>query len=136
MATELFGFTDSEVSVASDPKREGYGNEYNSQNSSISGENLLQVTRKEKGMATFSFVVSFSYIPVASDPKREGYGNCHQEHSYAYQWVASDPKREGYGNGETKTIYKTSSWLQVTRKEKGMATRIKPGERNCPISCK
>ena len=36
--------------VASDPKREGYGNVHNAHRSQLC--NLLQATRKEKGMAT------------------------------------------------------------------------------------
>ncbi|WP_414674713.1 hypothetical protein [Methanospirillum purgamenti] len=38
----------------------------------------LQVTRKEKGMATKHRGNHQNKIIVASDPKREGYGNAYQ----------------------------------------------------------
>ena len=52
MATSYHPSSRSETaSVASDPKREGYGNA--GATARILGVVLLQVTRKEKGMATF-----------------------------------------------------------------------------------
>ena len=59
--------------VASDPKREGYGNSLQKTPWRVGSE--LQVTRKEKGMATLVIWPDRTKILVASDPKREGYGN-------------------------------------------------------------
>ena len=63
---------------------------------------LLQVTRKEKGMATILDILEFPDTLVAGDPKREGYGNF--KVSFLLCLLIS---------------------LQVTRKEKGMATQCK-----------
>ena len=84
--------------VASDPKREGYGNR--TFLSGLSSDHALQVTRKEKGMATLFMLFNSLSVFVASDPKREGYGNSFNgiTSPQMSHVVASDPKREGYGN--------------------------------------
>ena len=95
MATNGTLFKRSPVNVvASDPKREGYGNSIRVRTSSP--ESPLQVTRKEKGMATDNRASMRTLMSVASDPKKEGYGNSSKNHSSASYNVASDPKGERY----------------------------------------
>ena len=133
---------------------------------------LLQVTRKEKGMATKNPGILLRGYSVAGDPKREGYGNVHspkkfQSISYCCRWpekrrvwqlssrlfhahfvffccrwpekrrVWQPPQMDCPSTGqfccrwpEKRRVWQLfwifwSSripWLQVTRKEKGMAT--------------
>ncbi|WP_413785115.1 hypothetical protein [Methanospirillum purgamenti] len=60
---------------------------------------MLQVTRKEKGMATYPcYRYTIHLIRLQVTRKEKGMATKHRGNHQNKIIVASDPKREGYGN--------------------------------------
>ena len=123
MATYWYWSWWLESCVAGDPKREGYGNNTERFPSEMGYQ--LQVTRKEKGMATKrASIISLDGTKLQVTRKEKGMATRTCDLSRTALSVAGDPKREGYGNTVVSPNLDTVKKLQVTRKEKGMATAI------------